>query len=148
MRALIDTNVLIDFISKRGAFYFDARKIVDACDRGIYDGCIAAHSVPDIFYILRQSVPVVERREALRLLCEIFTVVGINKRRLVDALSNEDFSDFEDCLQSLCAETFRADYIVTRNPKDFKYSAIPAVTPDVFCRQFLENPLMYAEDDE
>ena len=139
MRALIDTNVLIDFISKRGVFYADARKIVDTCDRGIYDGCIAAHSVPDIFYILRKSVPVAERREALRLLCEIFTVVGINKRRLISALNDENFSDFEDCLQSLCAETFRADYIVTRNPKDFEQSMIPAITPDVFCRRFLDN---------
>ena len=139
MRALIDTNVLIDYISRRAPYYDTAFKIVDACDKSVFDGCIAAHSVPDIFYILRKSIPVDERREVLRRLCEIFEVESIDKRKLVDALADESFTDFEDCLQSLSASDFRADYIVTRNPKDFEQSAVPALTPDEFSRRFLSD---------
>ena len=114
--ALVDTNVQIDYVSKREKYYPDARKIVDGSDRHIFRGCIAAHSIPDIFYILRKSIPEKERREVLHQLCEIFDVIEIDKDKLTTALRNNQFVDFEDCLQSLCAAEFHADYIVTRNP--------------------------------
>ena len=44
-------------------------------------------------------------------------------------LKNETFSDLEDCLQMECAESFCAQYIVTRNTADYVTSKIPAVTP-------------------
>lgn len=134
MRALIDTNVLIDFMALRKPFDAAAVQIVEACDKALFEGCIAAHSIPDIFYILRKSVPVDERRETLRRLCQIFEVVGLDKKKLLDALADENFTDFEDCLQSLCASDFQADYIVTRNPKDFARCDIPAITPDEFLK--------------
>ena len=134
MRALIDTNVLIDYVSKRFPYYAAAVQIVDACDKSLFDGCIAAHSIPDIFYILRKSVPADERRETLRRLCQIFEVVKLDEEKLLSALNDADFTDFEDCLQSLCALDFHADYIVTRNPKDFARSGIPAITPDEFLK--------------
>ena len=125
MRALIDTNVLIDYISHREPYYSTAFKIVDACDKSVFDGCIAAHSIPDIYYILRKSHTSAERREALRLMCKIFEVESLDKRKLVSALANESFTDFEDCLQSLSASEFRADYIVTRDEKGFARARIP-----------------------
>lgn len=134
MRALIDTNVIMDFIAKRSPWYKDARMIVNACDKNIFDGSIAAHSIPDMYYILRKSIPVEERREALRLMCGIF---NLDKNKLVLALADDAFSDFEDCLQFFCASEFQADYIVTRNPGDFKGSSIPVVSPHAFCEMFL-----------
>ena len=44
-------------------------------------------------------------------------------------LENEDFSDFEDCLQMECAKSFEADYIVTRNVDDYSTSEIKAIMP-------------------
>ena len=137
-RALIDTNVLIDYIAERQPFFQDAYQIVTAAEQGLFYGCIAAHSVPDIFYILRKSIPDAERREVLRKLCDIFEVAGISRKRLVEALADESFTDFEDCLQAHCAEAFRADYIVTRNPKDFTQSIVPAITPEAFCQHHLD----------
>ena len=52
----------------------------------------------------------------------------------VEALEREEFSDFEDCLQDECAKGIGADYIITRNVKDFEQSKVPAITPE----QFLE----------
>jgi len=50
---------------------------------------------------------------------------------------DEVFMDFEDCLQYLCAKSVNADFIVTRNPKDFVNSTIPAILPDDFCNRNL-----------
>lgn len=53
---------------------------------------------------------------------------------MIDTNVALDFSDFEDCLQEKCAKEISADYIVTRNIDDFKYSQIKAILP----REFVE----------
>lgn len=50
-RILIDTNVLLDYLLTREPFYSDAKKIIIACTEGKAKGCIAAHSISNIFYI-------------------------------------------------------------------------------------------------
>ena len=46
-----------------------------------------------------------------------------------NAVKNEKFNDFEDCLQDACAYQNKMDYIITRNIKDFKNSRVKALTP-------------------
>lgn len=135
MKVLLDTNILIDYISLRPSFTDDAMNVMELCMNKQIDGYIAAHSVTNAFYILRKELTAVERRKALTNLCDILTVVGVDKEKLTAALNNDDFSDFEDCLQNECAKEFSADYIITRNVKDFHNSAIPAILPDEFLKK-------------
>ena len=138
MRVLLDTNVLLDVIAIREPYYRYALRILDACDRGIMEGCIAAQSFPDIYYILRKDVPPADRREILKALCSICEVVALDKAKIVNALNDEDFADYEDCLIMNCAAEFGAEYIITRNGADFEGSIIPAISPEDFCRVYLE----------
>lgn len=62
-------------------------------------------------------------------LCKIFDVEGIDKAKLISGLENENFLDFEDCLQMECAKSYGADYIVTRNISDYAASEVKAVMP-------------------
>ena len=139
MKVLIDTNVLLDFIAIREPFYPDALRIIDACDRKILHGCMAAHSIPNIYYILRKDVSASDRREILSALCEILTVEALSRDVIMNALHDNDFTDFEDCLQAQCASAFGADFIITRNTDDFTHSYVPAITPGTFCERFLNN---------
>jgi len=134
MKVLIDTNVLIDYMAEREPYFEDARKILLFCGQNKIEGCIAAHSVSNIFYILRKHIPESERRTILKNLCTITTVIEIDRQKLVNALDNVDFSDMEDCLQSECADVFKADYIITRNIKDFEKSSIPPILPADFIK--------------
>ncbi len=129
-RILIDTNVLLDYLLTREPFYEDAKKIVQICVEGRVKGCIAAHSISNMFFVLRKDYNVGERREVLLNLCSIFDVEGIDKGKLLSGLQNEDFSDFEDCLQMECAKAYNAEYIITRNLADYKTSEIKAVLPE------------------
>ena len=63
---------------------------------------------------------------------------GIDSFKIISALDNEDFSDFEDCLLEECAVAVSADYIVTRNTKDFASSRVPAILPDEFLERYKE----------
>ena len=133
-RILIDTNVLLDYILTREPFYEDAKDIILSCVEGKTKGCMAAHSIPNMFFILRKDYNENERREVLSNLCSIFDVEGIDKDKLLAGLSNEDFSDFEDCLQMECAKSYDADYIVTRNVSDYASSEIKAILPEDYLK--------------
>ena len=128
-RILIDTNVLLDYLLEREPFFEDAKNVMLSCIDGNTKGCIAAHSISNMFFILRKDYNIKERREILRNLCTIFDVEGIDKVKLLSGLANEDFADFEDCLQMECAKNYGAEYIVTRNVSDYATSEIKAVLP-------------------
>ena len=62
-KILIDTNVLIDYLLEREPFFEDAKDVILSCADGKAKGCIAAHSIPNMFFILRKDYSVKERRE-------------------------------------------------------------------------------------
>ena len=128
-RILVDTNVLLDYLLTREPFYENAKKVILDCADGKVKGCIAAHSIPNMFFILRKDYSSKERREVLTNLCSIFDVEGIDKAKLLSGLENEIFSDFEDCLQVECAKAYGSEYIVTRNVSDYAVSEIKAIEP-------------------
>lgn len=133
-RILIDTNVLLDYLLTREPFYEEAKKVILSCTDGKTKGCIAAHSISNMFFILRKDYDIKERREILISLCTIFDVEGLDRNKLLLGLQNEDFSDFEDCLQMECAKAYEAEYIVTRNIADYKTSEIKAILPEDYLK--------------
>lgn len=98
-------------------------------------GILAAHSIPNMFYILRKNFSQDERRFLLKNLCNIFKISDLNAKKILAALENEKFVDFEDCLQEECAVESMADYIVTRNPADFANSRVKVILPEEFLKK-------------
>lgn len=131
-RVLIDTNVLVDYLLTRIPYYEAAKEVVLACTERKAKGVIAAHSITNMFFILRKDYTAEERREILINLCGIFEVEGIDRNKLLAGLQNSDFTDFEDCLQMECAKSYGAEYIVTRNLSDYKTSEVKAISPKDF----------------
>lgn len=87
-----------------------------------------------MYFILRKDYTAKERREILASLCTIFDVEGIDKDKLLTGLQNEDFPDFEDCLQMECAKAYGAEYIVTRNIAEYRISEIKAIMPEDYLK--------------
>jgi len=129
MVILIDTDVILDYLIARQPFKDNAYELLRLCSQQKCSGYIAAHSITNIFYILRRRFSASERKRLLIGLCEIIEIADIQKKQVINALSNEDFSDLEDRLQVECAMKVNADYIVTRNIADFSASPIPAILP-------------------
>jgi len=130
MVILIDTNIILDYLIARQPFMDNADKVLRLCLEQKCGGYIAAHSITNIFYILRRQFSVSERKKMLIELCEFIEVAGIQKKQVIDALVNEDFNDLEDRMQVECARLVNADYIITRNITDFSSSPIPAILPE------------------
>ena len=137
MEILIDTNVLLNYITNREDDYLEQSvKIVEMCAKGECMGYIAFHTLSTLWYVLRKWTDK-ERRDILRDICEIFLVASASQQEILDAIDKDSFADFEDCLQDKCAKEVGADYIVTCNIKDFEYSEIPAVNPKEFVQQIM-----------
>ena len=128
MVLLLDTNIVLDYLLKRDSFYEEAKKVMEKCSEDGINGCIALHTITTMWYILRK-VPDDQRRTALKSICELLEVVGTTHDEVVKALDMTSFKDFEDCIQTKCAKTAKADYVITRNKSDFTESEIPVLTP-------------------
>jgi len=137
MVILIDTNIILDYFLTRQPFMDNADKILNLCLQQKCNGYIAAHSITNIFYILRNDFPADKRKKMLIKLCEFIEVARIQKKQIIDALVNEDFDDLEDRLQVECAQMVNADYIITRNISDFSSSPIPAILPEDFLKKVI-----------
>ena len=130
MLILFDTNIILDILEKRQPFYEASKSVLEECISNNIQGCIALHSVSNIYYILRKRYSAADRRKLLLDLLDLLQVAGTDHEHVKNALQKESFSDFEDCLQDECAKQIHADYIVTRNTNDFSTSDTPAIIPD------------------
>jgi len=130
LTVLIDTDVLIDFLTDREPFTKSAKEVIKKSQASAINAFLAPHSITNIFYILRKHYSIADRRQRLTDLCMSVSVALIDANLVMKALVNNDFDDVDDSLQAECAIAIGADYIVTRNIGDYVKSKIPAILPN------------------
>ncbi len=125
----MDTNVIIDFLADRQPFSLHAARLFDLTIDGKVRIYISAVSYNNIYYILRQSLTNNATIKLLEELGEMTEIADVTKTIIKQSLKT-DFKDFEDAIQYYCALSIpKIDFIVTRNTKDFKKSALSVLTP-------------------
>lgn len=72
MIILIDTNIILDVLLKRNPYADEAQIIMTKCANREIIGYLAAHSIPNLFYILRKTYTQKERRRFIKNLCDVF----------------------------------------------------------------------------
>ncbi|MBO4926992.1 MAG: PIN domain-containing protein [Clostridiales bacterium] len=129
MRLVIDANVLLDVLCERDPFYYDSAAVWDLCEAKAVEGCISVLTFANMVYVMRSPAREVNKLEKQLSLC--FSFANLTSQIISEAASL-GWIDFEDAVQSVTAKKVRADYIITRNTRDFKKSTVPAVTPKEF----------------
>jgi predicted nucleic acid-binding protein len=97
MRALIDTNVILDVLTAREPHYEYSAAFLK------------------LFSKLADNVKIVD----------------VTAADVKNALTS-DMPDYEDALLAFCGKRQKADYIITRNEKDFRQSPVPVLSPQAF----------------
>ena len=128
IRVLLDTNVVLDVLANRAPFAEEAAMIFKLCETRQLEGVIYALSIPNLVYVMRRELDREQISGVLQKLSAIFEIEDMRAEDLKRAAALP-LSDFEDALQSVCAQRIKANYIVTRNIKDFLNSKIMAVKP-------------------
>lgn len=128
MSVLIDTNVLLDVALMREPHVrASALALSKARSQGITLLC--ATSVTTLHYFLRQKLGEKGARQFLAQCASAMRVAPVNAAVLRAALDCA-MTDFEDGVIAHSALHSNASLILTRNPKDFEHSPVPAVNPD------------------
>ncbi len=133
MKVLVDTNIILDVLCNRLEFVEASSKVWKLCELDIIDGFISALSVTNIVYILRKELTPQKTQEMINIIALIFKIVDLKAVDLKNA-SDTYSSDFEDAVQISQANRIGADYIITRNIRDFKESKVSAVKPVDFLK--------------
>ena len=137
MKIFVDTNVLLDVIAERVPFYDASAAILSLFEQDKADGFISAMSFNNTHYILVKRGGKNKALKAMRTLLDTFNVVALDEKILSRAIDAE-FNDFEDSIQFFSAIRCDADYIITRNVKDFPHKDIPILTPEDFLKLKLD----------
>lgn len=127
-KILIDTNIVIDLLSKRKDFYDDAADLFSQADKKELNLTISSLTFANTNYILTKLKSAKEAREILRKFKVLVELLSLDDKITELALSDESFPDFEDGLQYYSAIENDVDIIITRNKKDFKNSRLPVLT--------------------
>ena len=135
MKVLIDTNIILDFILKREPYYRSAAKINILSEKRYITAFISASAVTDIYYIAKRELKSKGKAiELLKNLLKIIYIASVTADNIHEALDLK-WDDFEDSVQYISGKSISADYIITRNPKDFENSQIKVISPDEFLNQ-------------
>ena len=128
---LLDIDIILDVLAKREPFFGSSSRVWSKVEKGEIRGYIASHSVTTLFYLIAKARNRDFARECVSDLLSVFEIAPVSGATLRLAL-NSTMPDFEDAVQFAAANEINAEFIITRNTRDFKGSKIPALTPDLF----------------
>ncbi|MCD7717687.1 MAG: PIN domain-containing protein [Lachnospiraceae bacterium] len=128
MKLLIDANVLLDVLQEREPHVRESSIVWKLCETEQAKGYVSALTFANMVYIMRKELEPTKIDAVLKALSLIFEFVDLKNKDLSNAAELK-WDDFEDAVQSVTAERLGADYIITRNVKDFAKSKIMAFTP-------------------
>ena len=132
MRLLVDANILIDVLQKRIPHYEYSAQIWNLCAKRKVEGVVSSLTFANIVYVMRRRLDAETICQIAEMLTQVFAFADFTKNDM-QAAAQLRWSDYEDAIQAVTAKRIKADYIITRNEKDFLNSPIPLSTPEDFC---------------
>lgn len=125
---LVDTNVVLDVVLERAPWVGDATALFDVVARGQTPAFIAGHSVTTVHYIVERERDRRTATTAISDLLTLFPVVPLDTADFQRALALR-LRDFEDAVQAVACLRVGVDFLVTRNPKDFRGAPVTLRAP-------------------
>jgi hypothetical protein len=128
VKILVDTDVLLDVALGRPAFRGDSGDVLVWAEAVPGRSAVAWHSLSNLAYFVRPDA-----RPFIRDLLTFVDVAQVGTQTMRSALALS-MNDLEDAMQAVAALAFAADFVVTRNVRDYRNSPVPALTPRSFLR--------------
>lgn len=129
-KVFVDTDVSFDIISKREPYYPSSVKLLQMAAEDKVRLMISESSLANLFYLTFDIYKIEDSVSKLLDFIASCDLVSAGKDQTLLALRSS-FKDKEDALQYYTALHSKADYLVTRNIKDYKQrdSTLPVFTP-------------------
>lgn len=135
MKVFIDTNILIDFLAAREPFAEEAMALFQLADNDEIELMVSDLTIINTIYILRRMhYGLSEIYDSLDNIRPLLTITSMGATVVDRCLQNRS-DDFEDEMQYFSAIDANADYIITRNKKDFDFGDSAVMTPQEFFKE-------------
>jgi len=125
----IDANIIIDLLTNREPFASEAALLFEFVKAKKVTAFTSANCITNIHYVLSSVSKQRNVREKVADARKLLDLVATDAD-IVDKALTSDFADFEDAIQYYSAISCDADYIVTRNPSDYRKSTIRIVNAE------------------
>lgn len=137
VKALIDTNVLLDHLARREGFFQDAAVIFSMVNEGRLIGIVSSLSIVNCAYVLPKHYDEKAVLEQIKKMLNVFTISNVDSAILEQAAEIEPY-DYEDAVQYLSALPYHPDIVIPRDKKGFKDLGILVMTPAEFVQKAKE----------
>lgn len=134
-KVFIDTNIVLDLLTRREPFFADAEKLFSLSDKGCFELYISADSFTTIAYFLNKYHSKQDTVKHLIQFKTLVTILPVNEKVIALALVSKA-ADFEDAVQIAVAETNGMNCIITRNIKEFSQTILAVFDPKLFLKSF------------
>jgi predicted nucleic acid-binding protein len=131
-KLFLDSDIILDALLKRPDFYLPAANVIQLAHKKQLKCIVSATAFLNIHYFLNKYDRV-NTMNLLKALRQIVSIVEVDEQ-IIDLALESPFKDFEDAIQFYAAKSANADFIITRNIKDYKHSTIPVLTAEQFLR--------------
>ena len=125
---LIDIHMLMEVLQKREPFYETSAGLLAAVETGRIHGYVAAHSLTTLFYMIQKVRSSADARATITNLLQFIHIAPVDQSTIEQAL-NLEARDFEDAVQMVSAVQCKADFLITRNVKDYQPALLPVLAP-------------------
>ncbi|MXY36556.1 MAG: PIN domain-containing protein [Dehalococcoidia bacterium] len=127
-RWLVDTDVLIDVALGRESFVGPSREVIQLLRERGETLLVAWHTISNFYYNLERPQDAAFAKDAVAQLLEFTEVAKTGTEDAHYALTLP-IPDFEDAMQVAAARACDAQFILTRNVRDYVDSPVPALSP-------------------
>ena len=126
-KLFVDTNIVIDLLTKRQDFYKPASILFTLADKNKVKLSISSLTFANTYYLLSKELNSQKAKEVLRKFKLLVKILPMDDK-IIDLSLNSEFKDFEDAIQYYTALENKSEILITRNLKDFKLAKIPVMT--------------------
>lgn len=124
-KVFIDTNVMVDLLTRREPFYIAAKQLFSLVDQGKCKAVVAAISFSTTAYLLERKLNYEDITLLLRQFSSIVEIASVDELAVRKSLSASSlFRDIEDAMQYYAACAADCELIITRNVKDFTRASL------------------------
>lgn len=118
MKLLFDINILLDVVLDRAPWAGDGAVLLAAVESKAVEGYIAGHTPTTLYYVIEKERDRATAIGALSDTLRLLDVIPLDATDFRHALAL-GLKDFEDAVQAVACLKVGAEYLVTRNAKDF-----------------------------
>lgn len=132
-KVFVDTDIALDMLTGRHPFYAHAAHLFTLSEKGSMELYVSVLSINNLNYMLSKQYNRAMSRQILSRFRKLVRILSVDDN-IIDLALHSSFPDFEDAIQYYTAIGNNIPVIVTRNIKDYRHSAIPVMTAEIYLK--------------